>query len=65
MLLSKFLRKFNIFLHFKYFDYFCTQEVEEETGSAGEQPVSNKLSVLHCNNQRDSPKDCLFFIYYR
>jgi hypothetical protein len=25
------------------------QEVEEEAGAAGEQPVSNKLPALHCN----------------
>ena len=29
--------------------YFCPQEVEEETGSAGEQPVSNKLPALRSN----------------
>jgi hypothetical protein len=28
------------------------QEVEEEAGSAGEQPVSNKLPALHCNIYR-------------
>jgi len=28
---------------FKKYLYLCNQEVEEETGSAGEQPVSNKL----------------------
>jgi hypothetical protein len=27
----------------------CSQEVEEETGSAEEQPVSNKLPALRCN----------------
>jgi hypothetical protein len=25
------------------------QEVEDEAGAAGEQPVSNKLPALHCN----------------
>jgi hypothetical protein len=34
----------------KYFYYFCSQEVEEEAGSAGEQPVSNKLPALHGNS---------------
>jgi len=29
--------------------YFCIQEVEEETGTAEEQPVSNRLPALRSN----------------
>jgi len=31
---------------------FVPQEVEEETGAAEEQPVSNRLPVLRCNSKR-------------
>jgi len=44
-----YLTKFNYKIIFKIFYYFCNQEDEEETGAAGEQPVSNKLPVLRCN----------------
>jgi hypothetical protein len=44
-----YLTKFNYIFIFKLFYYFCYQEVEDEAGSAGEQPVSNKLPVLRCN----------------
>jgi hypothetical protein len=40
---------FNIFLYYQNFYYFCIQEVEEEAGSAGVQPVSNKLPALRSN----------------
>ena len=30
--------------HYKY--YLCNQEVEDKTGSAGEQPVSNRLPAI-------------------
>ncbi len=34
-------------IEIKNFYYFCNQKVEEEIGSAGEQPISNKLSALY------------------
>jgi len=40
---------FNTCFQFKNYYYFCIQEVEEETGSAGEQPVSNRLPALRSN----------------
>jgi len=47
------------------FYYLCTQEVEEETGSAGEQLVSNKLPVLRCNMCRDGIYILSLFLCYR
>jgi hypothetical protein len=44
-----YLTKFNSIFIFKLIYYFCNQEVEDESGSAWEQPVSNKLPVLRCN----------------
>jgi hypothetical protein len=40
---------FTIYFQFKNSYYFCNQEVEEETGSAGEHPVSNRLPALRSN----------------
>jgi hypothetical protein len=38
------------------------QEVEEEAGSAGEQPVSNKLPALHCNKTIEGDICCPLFL---
>jgi hypothetical protein len=42
-----------VFLIFNFlvqnYYYLCTQEVEDELGTAGEQPASNKLPVLRSN----------------
>jgi hypothetical protein len=48
-----------------YFYYLCSQEVEEETGSAGEQPVNNKLPALHCNNKNGGWYLLSSFVCYR
>jgi hypothetical protein len=45
----QFFKKNNNSFCFQYFYYFCIQEVEEETGSAGEQPVSNRFPALRGN----------------
>jgi hypothetical protein len=38
------------------------QEVEEETVSAGEQPASNRLPALHCDNTGGRIFSCPLFI---
>jgi hypothetical protein len=46
-----------------YLYYLCPQEVEEETGSAGEQPDSNKLPALRSNKLiRDNIFGCPLFV---
>lgn len=34
-------------------DIPLSQDIEEESGSAGEQPAGNKYPALHCNNIRE------------
>ncbi len=48
MLYSKYQEYYYIFLMlYENIHYLCNQKVEEEIGSAGEQPISNKLSALY------------------
>ena len=42
--------------------YLCSQKVEEEIGSAGEQPISNKLSALYSKSKGDGIC-CPFFTF--
>jgi len=51
---------FNI--EIKYY-YLCNQEVEEEIGSAEEQPVSNKLSALYSKSNGDGICAVPFYWY--
>lgn len=41
--------------------YLCFQKVEEEIGSAGEQPISNKLSALYSKREGDGILLSLFY----
>jgi len=41
--------------------YLCYQKVEEEIGSAGEQPISNKLSALYSKCEGDGNLLSLFY----
>ena len=45
--------------------YLCSQKVEEEIGSAGEQPISNKLSALYSKNEGDGILLSLFLLVSR
>jgi len=44
--------------------YLCNQKVEEEIGSAGEQPISNKLSALYSKGKGDGILLSLFYFYW-
>ena len=44
--------------------YLCSQKVEEEIGSAGEQPMSNKLSALYSKCEGDGILLSLFSLYW-
>jgi len=44
--------------------YLCCQKVEEEIGSAGEQPISNKLSALYSKCEGDGNLLSLFSLYW-
>jgi len=44
--------------------YLCYQKVEEEIGSAGEQPISNKLSALYSKCEGDGNLLSLFLLYW-
>ena len=54
MLYFKYQEYYYILLVFNSkFYYICNQKVEEEIGSAGEQPTSNKLSALYSKRKGD------------
>ncbi len=44
--------------------YLCSQKVEEEIGSAGEQPISNNLSALYSKGKGDGILLSLFLLYW-
>lgn len=46
-------------------NYLCHQEVEEEIGSAEEQPISNRLSALDSKSNGDGVFAVPFFYWYR
>jgi hypothetical protein len=63
MLYSKYQEYYYIFLMLnKNIHYLCNQKVEEEIGSAGEQPISNKLSALYSKRKGDG-FCCPFFTF--
>jgi hypothetical protein len=47
---------------FQNIHYLCNQKVEEEIGSAGEQPISNKLSALYSKCEGDGILLSLFLL---
>jgi len=52
-----------LFFVSKIFYYFCIQEVEEETGSAEEQPVSNRLPALRSNMFYFGRETCIEIVF--
>jgi hypothetical protein len=65
MLYSKYQEYYYIFLMLnKNIHYLCNQKVEEEIGSAGEQPISNKLSALYSKREGDGILLSLFYFYW-
>ena len=51
-------------MQLKNIHYICNQKVEEEIGSTGEQPISNKLSALYSKYEGDGNLLSLFLLYW-